>query len=77
MLGILARIDQTGRGSVLGGTMSSAGSALGPLLAGVLIRGSNYQPVGWLAGMLCAAGVVCVMLVENRSASVAVVPQPS
>lgn len=77
MLGILARIDQSGRGSVLGGTMSSAGSALGPLLAGMLIQGSNYQPVGWLAGMLCGAGLVCVMLVENRSASVAPVLQPS
>jgi MFS family permease len=75
LLGILARIDPTGQGSVLGGTMSSAGSALGPLLAGTLIQGTNYQPVGWLAAGLCIAGLVCVILVENRIAPVAAASQ--
>lgn len=69
MLGILAKIDTTGQGSVLGGSMSSAGSALGPLLAGTLIQGTNYQPVGWLTAALCVSGLVCVMLVESRQAA--------
>jgi hypothetical protein len=64
MLGLLARIDHTGMGSVLGGTLSSAGSAIGPLCAGLLIQGANYQPVGWLAGALCTGGFACVWLVE-------------
>jgi predicted MFS family arabinose efflux permease len=75
ILGLLARIDHTGRGSVIGGTMSSAGSAIGPLLAGLLIQGANYQPVGWMAGTLCFAGLACVYLVERRSrAATAAIP---
>lgn len=64
---MFARIDNSGRASVLGGTMSSAGSALGPLLAGLLIQGSNYQPVGWMAGTACMLGVGLVWFVETRS----------
>lgn len=67
MLGLLARIDHSGRGSVLGGTMSSTGSAIGPLFAGLLIQGDNYQPVGWMAASLCLVGLVCVLVVERRA----------
>jgi predicted MFS family arabinose efflux permease len=77
MLGLLARIDHTGRGSVLGGTMSSTGSAIGPLIAGLLIQGSNYRPVGWMAGTLCLAGLVCVLLVERGAKSKAVAAVPA
>jgi hypothetical protein len=65
ILGLLARIDRTGQGAVLGGTMSSAGSALGPLIAGLLIHGTNYRPVGVLAGALCLASLACVALMER------------
>lgn len=67
MLGLLARVDSTGRGSVLGGTMSSAGGAVGPLLAGLLIQGSNYRSVGWMTAVLCTAGVACVWFVEQQN----------
>ncbi|MET0545900.1 MAG: MFS transporter [Caulobacterales bacterium] len=66
ILGLLARIDPTGRASILGGSMSSIGGALGPLIAGFLIQGTNYQPVGWMAGIACFIGVVCVWFVETR-----------
>jgi len=69
ILGLLAHMDPTGRGAVLGGTMSSVGSALGPLLAGQLIRNADYRPVGWMAGSLCLASLVCVWAIERRSAS--------
>lgn len=65
ILGLLARIDQTGQGSVLGGTMSSAGSALGPLVAGLMIHGASYGPAGVLAGSLCLASAVCVAVIER------------
>jgi predicted MFS family arabinose efflux permease len=65
MLGLLARIDETGGASVLGGTMSSVGSALGPLLAAQLIRGTDYQAVGWMAGGLCALSLGCIWYVER------------
>ncbi len=66
MLGLLARVDHTGRGSVLGGTMSSLGGAIGPMLASMVIQGNNYQPVGWMSGVLCLAGLICVFVVERR-----------
>lgn len=75
MLGILARIDQSGRGAVLGGTMASVGSAFGPLLAGLLIHDGNFELVGWLVAGLCAAGLACVMQVERHSSAAAVVMQ--
>jgi hypothetical protein len=65
ILGLLARIDETGRGSVLGGTMSSVGSAVGPLLAGQFIRGMDYRPAGLLAGGLCFISLVCVWRIER------------
>jgi hypothetical protein len=65
ILGLLARIDPTGQGSVLGGTMSSAGSALGPLIAGLLIHGADYRPVGMLAAALCLVSTLCVAAIER------------
>jgi predicted MFS family arabinose efflux permease len=77
MLGLLARLDDTGRGAVLGGTMSSLGSALGPLLAGLLITNSDYRPAGWLAACLCLASLLCVWSIERRSTlKYASVPMP-
>jgi predicted MFS family arabinose efflux permease len=67
MLGLVARIDRSGQGSVLGGTMSSVGSTFGPLFAGLLIRGTEYQLVGWMVGVLCTAGLACVSVVERHS----------
>jgi hypothetical protein len=67
ILGLLARLDDSGQGSVLGGTMSSVGSALGPLLAGRLIHHADYRPVGWMAGALCLVSLICVWQVERRS----------
>jgi predicted MFS family arabinose efflux permease len=66
-LGILAGIDPTGRGAVLGGMVSGIGSGLGPLLAGLLVVGTNFQPVGWFAAMLVTAGAACILVV-NRGA---------
>ncbi len=75
ILGMLARVDGTGSAAVLGGTMSSAGSALGPLIAGRLIQSAGYHPVGWMAAGLCLASLICVCAVERRSArESAVVP---
>lgn len=73
MLGILARIDPSGRGAVLGGSMASLGSAFGPLLAGLVMHDGAFERVGWLVASLCAAGVAAVVLVE-RGGSAAAVP---
>jgi predicted MFS family arabinose efflux permease len=67
ILGLIARIDRSGQGSVLGGMMSSAGSALGALLAGQLIHNGDYVPVGWMAAGLCLGGLICTCAVERWS----------
>jgi predicted MFS family arabinose efflux permease len=77
ILGLLAAIEPSGRASVLGGTMSSAGSALGPLLAGALIHESNYRPVGWMTGIACLLGLLAVLAVETRRASPARAASPA
>jgi predicted MFS family arabinose efflux permease len=65
ILGLIAQIDRSGQGSVLGGMMSCAGSALGALLAGQLIHNGDYAPVGWMAGGLCLGGLLCTCAVER------------
>lgn len=65
ILGLIARVDRSGQGSVLGGMMSCAGSALGALLAGQLIHHGDYSPVGWMAGGLCLGGLLCTCAVER------------
>jgi predicted MFS family arabinose efflux permease len=70
-LGILAGIDPSGRGAVLGGMVSGIGSGLGPLLAGLLVVGTNFQRVGWFASALVIAGVACILVVSRGAASAA------
>jgi len=75
ILGLLARIDHTGRGPVLGGTVAGIGTAVGPLFAGLLIQGTNYRPVGWMVGAVCAAGLVGIWIVERRNRTAAPLSQ--
>jgi predicted MFS family arabinose efflux permease len=65
MLGLLARVDASGRGSVWGGSMSSMGSMLGPVIAGMLISGTDYMPVATTSIALTVAGFACVFLIER------------
>jgi predicted MFS family arabinose efflux permease len=69
-LGILAGMDPSGRGAVLGGMVSGVGSGLGPLLAGLLVAGTNFQPVGWFAAALVTAGAACILVVNRGAANV-------
>ena len=66
-LGLLAHMDPTGRAPVLGGSMSSVGSALGPLLAGTLIQGADYRPVGWMVAVLCTIAFTLVTISERHT----------
>jgi predicted MFS family arabinose efflux permease len=47
--------------------MSSAGSALGPLVAGLIIRDGDYRPVGLMAGMVCLVSLACVAIIERHA----------
>jgi hypothetical protein len=69
MLGLMAHIDPSGRGSVWGGSMTSIGSMTGAGVAGMLIIGTNYTPVAWLSAGLMAAGFCCVTWIERSHAA--------
>jgi MFS family permease len=74
VLGVLARLDKTGRSSVLGGSMSTAGSALGPTIAGALIHIDDFRQVGWMAAIMCAAAFGCLMILVGRSPALQLQP---
>jgi predicted MFS family arabinose efflux permease len=65
MLGLMSTVDPTGRGSVWGGSMSSGGSMLGAGVAGLLIVGTHYTPVGWLSAALISVGFSGMLWVER------------
>lgn len=69
-LGVLARIDQSGRGAVLGGMVAGIGSGVGPIIAGLLVDGTNFQPAGWLTAALVTCSVACIAVVCQRSVTV-------
>jgi hypothetical protein len=69
MLGLMARIDPTGRGSVWGGSMTSIGAMIGAGVAGMLIVGTYYTPVAWLSATLMAAGFAGVTWIERSQAA--------
>lgn len=66
MLGLLARVDPSGFGSVWGGSMSSVGSMIGPVIAGLLISGANYTRVAGVSILLTIAGFLCVFWIERQ-----------
>jgi MFS family permease len=54
--------------------MSTAGSALGPMIAGALIHSADYRPVGWMAAIMCAAAFGFLMIVVGRSSALKLEP---
>ncbi|WP_176168118.1 hypothetical protein [Novosphingobium mathurense] len=66
ILGVVSRIDPSGRSTALGLTVASTGQALGPAIAGALVTGKNYAPVGWFAGLCYALAIVSVLLFLSR-----------
>lgn len=70
LFGMLSRLDGSGRLATLGGFVSKAGLASGPLLAGWVLRGGDFLALILLAvAILVAAGVVA--LVAARRVDVA------
>jgi hypothetical protein len=64
MLGLMARIDTSGRSSVWGGSLTNAGSMTGASVAGLLVVGTQYTPVAWVSAALMVAAFVGIALAE-------------
>jgi predicted MFS family arabinose efflux permease len=58
-MGLLAARDPQGRAAIAGTMMSTAGMALGPTIAGLLVVGHAHWPIGIFSGIcyLCALGI--------------------
>jgi len=68
LLGALSHIDPHGRIVVLGFTMQTAGLALGPALAAVLLVGNDYTMIGWLGMVFFGASFILFRLALLRLA---------
>ena len=57
--GTLARLDITGRVVAATPAMVMIGSAIGPVLAGTLVKLSGYGAIGVAAALIDAVALVC------------------
>jgi predicted MFS family arabinose efflux permease len=57
--GLLARLEPTGRALSATPAMLMAGSAIGPVLGGTLVKFVGYGSLGFAAIALCCAAVLC------------------
>jgi hypothetical protein len=68
MLGLMARIDPSGRGAVWGGSLTSAGSMTGASVAGMLVIGTQYTTVAWVSCALMLTGFFAFAWIERSHA---------
>jgi predicted MFS family arabinose efflux permease len=57
--GLLARLDPTGRAMAATPAMLMAGSAIGPVLGGTLVKSLGYGSLGVAAGLMAVVAVAC------------------
>ncbi|MCY0964037.1 MFS transporter [Parathalassolituus penaei] len=78
LFGLIARLDTSGRALAATPAMLMIGSAIGPLLAGVLVDASGYQGLGLMVAMVAVLAFGCFLRLQwatdNRAA---VVPRSS
>jgi predicted MFS family arabinose efflux permease len=60
-MGLLSHYDRLGRLNLIGCTMTTAGAALGPALAAMLVASAGHWPVGVLAGCCYLVGLLLVI----------------
>jgi len=60
-MGLLAEYDRRGRLNMIGSTMITAGAAVGPAIAAVLVGSMGHWTVGVLAGLCYLAGLILVL----------------
>ncbi|MBI5717198.1 MAG: MFS transporter [Burkholderiales bacterium] len=66
--GLLARLEPSGRALAATPAMMMAGSAVGPLLGGTLVKSFGYGSLGIAAALLAAAAVFCFSRLPSAAA---------
>lgn len=78
LFGLIARLDTSGRALAATPAMLMIGSAIGPLLAGVLVDASGYQGLGLMVAMVAVLAFGCFLRLQWATDSrAAVVPRSS
>lgn len=73
--GLLAQMDRSGRAVAATPAMLMTGSAIGPVLGGVLVQNLGYPSLGFAGLAIAGVGVACFLSVA-RDASAAHAPLP-
>jgi predicted MFS family arabinose efflux permease len=77
-MGLLARLDPQGRANVMGVLMCTAGAALGPAIAAMIISPGGYSILGWFAaGCYCTCMILILKPVISMERSDRQVHHPS
>jgi predicted MFS family arabinose efflux permease len=74
--GLLARLEPTGRALSATPAMLMAGSAIGPVLGGTLVKFIGYGSLGFAAIALCSAAVLCFRQLPRQTVIVSI-PGPA
>lgn len=75
--GVLARMDPSGRILAATPAMMMSGSALGPLIAGTLVKHAGYTGVGICAVAVAAVAIFCFSRLPNGGALPALTTRPA
>lgn len=72
------KVDATGRGAALSGSVSNLGYAAGPAVAGMALKTGGLPAVGWLSAAALTVGLIAICSVLRKStATRAIVPLES
>lgn len=66
LFGMISRLDPSGRLAALGGFVSKAGLATGPLAAGLILRTGNFDSLIWLAILTLALSAVAALFAASQ-----------
>jgi predicted MFS family arabinose efflux permease len=59
IFGFLARNDRSTRAVAATPVMAMSGSAIGPLVGGVVAHNLGYASIGWTVAVIASVGIIC------------------
>lgn len=71
LFGLLARLDRSGRAVAATPAMLMIGSAIGPVLAGTLVKTAGYEALGAAVAAVCLVSLLCFLQLSRRPTAAA------
>ena len=66
-MGLISEHDPAGRNMALAPVVKAGGIALGPVIAGLVLDGSSYEPVVWIGGSFAGLGLALSLAVAYKT----------